>query len=130
VLLVIAFFFWEAHIDEVDAAMYVPTSSFPLATVLMFRLRSPPSLWRYPNVPVLVAAALLPYFWWVTVFIQATAWFEGLVRVVRCGHRCSLVSRFISSTFPGFCILMYLQPPYWCFRFYRHQHHWVSPPLL
>jgi len=77
VLLVVAFFCWEAYIDEVDAAMYVPTSSFPLETVLRFHLRSPPSLWKYPNVPVLVGAALLPYFWWVTVFIQATAWFEG-----------------------------------------------------
>ena len=43
----------------------------------MHSLHSPPSLWRYPNVPVLVAAALLPYFWWATVFIQGAAWFEG-----------------------------------------------------
>ena len=43
----------------------------------MTRLCRPPSLWRHPNVPVLAATALLPYFWWVTVFIQATAWFEG-----------------------------------------------------
>ena len=45
--------------------------------MLTFCLRSPPSLWRHPNVPVLAAVALLPYFWWITVFIQDTAWFEG-----------------------------------------------------
>jgi len=77
VLLLIAFFVWEAHIDEMDAAMYVPSSSFCLAMMLTFCLRSPPSLWRHSNVSVLAATALLPYFWWITVFILDTAWFEG-----------------------------------------------------
>ena len=59
-LLLIAFFIWEARIEDIDAAMYVPYSSFHLSTVLTVFLRSPPSLWRHPNVPVLVAAALVP----------------------------------------------------------------------
>ena len=76
-LLLIAFFIWEAHIEEADAAMYVSLSSFHLTMVLTRYPYSPPSLWRHPNVAVLAAAALLPYFWWITVFIQNTAWFEG-----------------------------------------------------
>ena len=77
VLLLIAFFVWEARIDEIDAAMYVLSFLFHPTLMLTFCLRSPPSLWRHPNVPVLAAVALLPYFWWITVFIQDTAWFEG-----------------------------------------------------
>jgi len=44
VLLLIAFFIWEAHIEDIDAAMYFPYSSFHLAMVLTFCLRSLPSL--------------------------------------------------------------------------------------
>ena len=40
VLLLIAFFVWEAYIDEIDAAMYAPFSPFHLATILMFCLQS------------------------------------------------------------------------------------------
>ena len=40
VLLLIAFFVWEAHIDENDAAMYVLPSPFHLAQMLMFFLQS------------------------------------------------------------------------------------------
>ena len=76
VLLLIAFFIWEARIEDIDAAMYVPYSSFHLSTVLTVCLCSPPSLWRHPNMPLLVAAALLPYFWWITSFILDMAWFE------------------------------------------------------
>jgi hypothetical protein len=76
VLLVIVFFFWEAHIDEIDAAMCVSFSFSHLATALTFRRRSPPSLWSHPNVPVLTAGALLPFLWWIGVFVQATTWFE------------------------------------------------------
>jgi len=45
--------------------------------VLIFRVRSPPSLWRHPNVPVLAAVALLPYFWWIGIFIQDMPWYEN-----------------------------------------------------
>ena len=40
VLLLIAFFVWEAHIDEIDASMYVLSSPLHLAMVLMFFLQS------------------------------------------------------------------------------------------
>ena len=40
VLLLIAFFVWEAHIDEADAAMYVLSSPFHLPMMLMFCLQS------------------------------------------------------------------------------------------
>ena len=73
-LLLGAFFFWESHIDEADAAMYVPP--YFQFMVLIFRLCSPPSLWRYPNVPVLVVLALLPSLWYVGVFLQDTSWFQ------------------------------------------------------
>ena len=76
VLLLIAFN-WESHIGEIDAAMYVLSLTFDLTMVLMFCPRSPPLLWTHPNVPVLAAVALLPYFWWITVFILNMAWFEG-----------------------------------------------------
>lgn len=29
----------------------------------------PPSTWFLPNFAVLFGAALLPYFWWTTVFV-------------------------------------------------------------
>ena len=40
VLLLVAFFLWEAHIDEVDAAMYVLSSPFRFAAILTFSLQS------------------------------------------------------------------------------------------
>ena len=40
VLLLVAFFVWEAHIDEIDAAMYVLSSRFHLTMTLIFCLQS------------------------------------------------------------------------------------------
>lgn len=45
VAMVAGFFVWEARIDPELAAL-------------------PPRLWKYPNVPILVTIALMPFFWW------------------------------------------------------------------
>lgn len=52
-----AFFVWESRIDPDDAVL-------------------PPRMWQYRNFGILVALALLPYFWWVTSFVSLTAWWE------------------------------------------------------
>ncbi|KAL1940391.1 hypothetical protein VTO73DRAFT_8963 [Trametes versicolor] len=50
IFMLVAFFFWEAWIPADNAAV-------------------PPSTWFLPNFAVLFGAALLPYFWWTTVFV-------------------------------------------------------------
>jgi MFS family permease len=51
------FLWWEAHTNPDDAVL-------------------PPRMWRYRNFGVLATLALLPYFWWVTSFINLVAWWE------------------------------------------------------
>ncbi|KIM33566.1 hypothetical protein M408DRAFT_61189 [Serendipita vermifera MAFF 305830] len=57
VVIFAVFFWWEAHTNPDDAVL-------------------PPRMWRYRNFGVLVALALLPYFWWVTSFVNITVWWE------------------------------------------------------
>ena len=45
ILMAIGFFVYEARVDEEMAAL-------------------PPRIWRYPNVPILAAVGLMPFFWW------------------------------------------------------------------
>jgi MFS family permease len=52
-----AFLYWESRIDPDDAVL-------------------PPRMWRFRNFGVLVGLALLPYLWYVTYFINLTAWWE------------------------------------------------------
>ncbi|EUC54872.1 MFS general substrate transporter [Rhizoctonia solani AG-3 Rhs1AP] len=57
VALVIAFFLWEARIDENNAAL-------------------PPNLWYYKNFAVFFAVALLPYFWWYQIYLTFSAYWQ------------------------------------------------------
>ncbi|KAG9052891.1 hypothetical protein FS842_009092 [Serendipita sp. 407] len=53
------FFVWEARIPFEDAAL-------------------PPRMWQYRNFGILVSLALIPYFWWVTVYVGLTPWWESV----------------------------------------------------
>ncbi|KAF8757716.1 MFS general substrate transporter [Rhizoctonia solani] len=57
VALAVAFFFWEARIDEDSAAL-------------------PPKLWFYKNFAVLFGVALMPYFWWVQIYLTFSAYWQ------------------------------------------------------
>ncbi|KAF8645737.1 hypothetical protein AX16_007605 [Volvariella volvacea WC 439] len=50
VLLMVAFFVWEAKIPEENAAL-------------------PPKMWFYPNLGLLIGIALIPYTWWSSVYL-------------------------------------------------------------
>ncbi|KAF8599786.1 MFS general substrate transporter [Ceratobasidium sp. AG-I] len=57
VALMIAFFLWEAHVDEKNASL-------------------PPKLWFYSNFAVLVALAFVPYFWWAQVSLTFSPYWQ------------------------------------------------------
>ncbi|CAE6413017.1 unnamed protein product [Rhizoctonia solani] len=57
IALTVAFFLWEAHINEDSAAL-------------------PPKLWFYKNFAVLFAVALMPYFWWVQIYLTFSAYWQ------------------------------------------------------
>lgn len=48
VILAVAFFFWEARLPEVLAAV-------------------PPMMWKYENFTILIAVGLQPFMWWASV---------------------------------------------------------------
>jgi len=54
----VAFFVYEAWIDPHMAAL-------------------PPRVWFYPNVPILVALGLVPFFWWLALFYSFMPLFES-----------------------------------------------------
>jgi MFS family permease len=56
-VIVAVFLWWETHSNPDDAVL-------------------PPRMWRYPNFCILVALALLPYFWSLTSFVNITSWWE------------------------------------------------------
>ncbi|KAG8734428.1 hypothetical protein FRC12_018535, partial [Ceratobasidium sp. 428] len=60
VALVAAFFVWEARVDEKNAAL-------------------PPKLWFYPNFVVLFAVALVPYFWWIQVYLTFVPYWQEVL---------------------------------------------------
>ena len=57
VALVVGFFVWETRIDENSAAL-------------------PPKLWFYKNFAVLFAVALMPYFWWVQIYLTFSPYWQ------------------------------------------------------
>lgn len=56
-VLATGFLWWEAHTNPDDAVL-------------------PPRMWRYQSFGILVSLVLLPYFWWLTSFINLTSWWE------------------------------------------------------
>ncbi|OBZ74760.1 hypothetical protein A0H81_05744 [Grifola frondosa] len=48
VVLAVCFVFWEAHLPTTLAAV-------------------PPSMWKYPDFPILIAVSLQPFMWWASV---------------------------------------------------------------
>ncbi|KAB5592438.1 MFS general substrate transporter [Ceratobasidium theobromae] len=57
VALAAGFFIWETRIDEDSAAL-------------------PPKLWFYKNFAVLFAVALMPYFWWVQIYLTYSPYWQ------------------------------------------------------
>lgn len=79
--MVVGFFYFETKIPSERAAVYVDACVFrPSVTSLhtddaFFPLFSPPATWFLPNFAVLFGTALLPYFWWTTIFtVYTTLW--------------------------------------------------------
>ncbi|KAG8746848.1 hypothetical protein FRC10_003370 [Ceratobasidium sp. 414] len=60
VALVVAFFVWETRVDEKNAAL-------------------PPKLWFYPNFAVLFAVALMPYFWWIQIYLTFSPYWQDVL---------------------------------------------------
>ncbi|QRV74162.1 major facilitator superfamily transporter [Ceratobasidium sp. AG-Ba] len=57
VALAVSFFIWETRIDEASASL-------------------PPKLWFYRNFAVLFAVALMPYFYWVQIYLSLSPYWQ------------------------------------------------------
>ncbi|KAG8684142.1 hypothetical protein FRC11_012555 [Ceratobasidium sp. 423] len=57
VSLAVVFFLWETRIEENSAAL-------------------PPKLWFYKNFSILIVVALLPYFWWIQMYLTFSAYWQ------------------------------------------------------
>ncbi|QRV78217.1 major facilitator superfamily transporter [Ceratobasidium sp. AG-Ba] len=57
IALFVAFFVWETRVDESNAAL-------------------PPKLWFYPNFAVLFGTALMPYFWWMQMYLTYSPYWQ------------------------------------------------------
>ncbi|QRW24729.1 major facilitator superfamily transporter [Rhizoctonia solani] len=57
IALFLAFFFWEARVDEANAAL-------------------PPKLWFYPNFAVLFGTALMPFFWYMQMYLTFSPYWQ------------------------------------------------------
>ncbi|KAJ1301686.1 hypothetical protein OPQ81_008922 [Rhizoctonia solani] len=57
IALFVAFFFWETRIDEANAAL-------------------PPKLWFYPNFAVLFGTALMPFFWYMQMYLTFSPYWQ------------------------------------------------------
>ncbi|KAB5592439.1 MFS-type transporter [Ceratobasidium theobromae] len=57
IALAIGFFVWETRIDEGNAAL-------------------PPKLWFYKNFAILFVVALVPYFWWIQLYLTFSAYWQ------------------------------------------------------
>ncbi|KAG9110293.1 hypothetical protein FRC07_008204 [Ceratobasidium sp. 392] len=56
--LVVTFFVWETRVDEKNAAL---------------------QLWFYPNFAVLFAVALMPYFWWIQIYLTFSPYWQDIL---------------------------------------------------
>ena len=127
VLLLVAFFVWEAHIDEIDAAMYVLSSPFHLAMMLMFL---PAVRHRYGDIQMYQSSQPLPCYPTFGGSLFSSRTLHGL-RVGSVGLRWT--PRFICEL-PSFSCdsslnLTVFQPSAWRFSFYCHQRDRISSPL-
>ncbi|KAG8715679.1 hypothetical protein FRC09_016423 [Ceratobasidium sp. 395] len=57
IALFVAFFFWETRVDEANAAL-------------------PPKLWFYPNFAVLFGTALMPFFWYMQMYLTFSPYWQ------------------------------------------------------
>ncbi|KAL5639305.1 hypothetical protein ACGC1H_006720 [Rhizoctonia solani] len=57
IALFVAFFFWETWVDEANAAL-------------------PPKLWFYPNFAVLFGTALMPFFWYMQMYLTFSPYWQ------------------------------------------------------
>ena len=71
------FFYWETLIPADEAVMYVIPSLTRVRELIISRNR-PPRTWFYKNFSVLFGAALLPFFWWNSVFIVFTTLWQDV----------------------------------------------------
>jgi hypothetical protein len=102
VLMVVAFFVYETRIPEQYAAMYV--SSSPSMIQTLTRLDRPPRTWFLPNFAVLFGAALMPYFYWTTIFtIYTTLWqnFYGISAIMTAVHMLPIGVLAFGVSFSG-----------------------------
>ncbi|QRV97382.1 major facilitator superfamily transporter [Ceratobasidium sp. AG-Ba] len=57
IALFVAFFIWETRVDEANAAL-------------------PPKLWFYPNFAVLFGTALMPFFWYMQMYLTFSPYWQ------------------------------------------------------
>ncbi|KAF8599784.1 MFS general substrate transporter [Ceratobasidium sp. AG-I] len=57
IALFVAFFVWETRVDEANAAL-------------------PPKLWFYPNFAVLFGTALMPFFWYMQMYLTFSPYWQ------------------------------------------------------
>ena len=75
VFMVVGFFVYETKIPAEVAAVYVLTEVTARYSFILTLLDRPPRTWFLPNFAVLFGVALMPYFWWTTIFtIFTTLW--------------------------------------------------------
>ncbi|KAF7981588.1 hypothetical protein HWV62_32634 [Athelia sp. TMB] len=91
IIMIVSFFLWEKRIPVETAAI-------------------PPHTWFYPNFAVLISIALMPYFWWTTMFtMYTTLWQEvyGWSAMMTAAHMIPIGGlAFIVSMTGGFSRLI------------------------
>ncbi|KAI5124916.1 hypothetical protein M0805_007344 [Coniferiporia weirii] len=85
VILFAGFFYYETKIPEESASL-------------------PPKTWFYPNFAVLLGISLLPYFWWTTLFLIFTTYWQdvfGWSAILSVEHQLPLSLSALVMTFTG-----------------------------
>ncbi|KAH7334314.1 major facilitator superfamily domain-containing protein [Rhizoctonia solani] len=80
IALFVAFFVWENWVDEANAAL-------------------PPKLWFYPNFAVLFGTALMPFFWYMQMYLTFSPYWQDylhwstIITGVKFGGRIASIGR-------------------------------------
>ncbi|THH08639.1 hypothetical protein EW145_g2573 [Phellinidium pouzarii] len=85
VILFVGFFYYETKIPEESAAL-------------------PPRTWFYPNFAVLLGVSLLPNFWWTTLFLNFTTYWQdvfGWSAIFAVEHQLPLSIAALAMAFTG-----------------------------